>query len=136
MNYTIFYLASAVADGVKRRITYARRLDRASERPNNTCIPAQSLGLARARPSLRAGHRDRQSDAPAAGAGRHGGVLGRHPGGGDCPRPAPRQDTKNVAAPTIAVVSGGFTGIELALELRDRFLAHGVDGRPNGCASC
>jgi NADH dehydrogenase len=31
---------------------------------------------------------------------------------------------KNVAAPTIAVVGAGFTGIELALELRDRILAH------------
>lgn len=35
---------------------------------------------------------------------------------------------KNVAAPTIAVVGAGFTGIELALELRDRLLAHGADG--------
>jgi NADH dehydrogenase len=33
-----------------------------------------------------------------------------------------------VAAPTIAVVGAGFTGIELALELRDRLLAHGGDG--------
>lgn len=33
-----------------------------------------------------------------------------------------------VAAPTIAVVGAGFTGIELALELRDRLLAHGADG--------
>jgi NADH dehydrogenase len=31
---------------------------------------------------------------------------------------------KNVAAPTIAIVGAGFTGIELALELRDRFQAH------------
>ena len=35
---------------------------------------------------------------------------------------------KNVAAPTIAVVGAGFTGIELALELRDRLEAHGADG--------
>jgi NADH dehydrogenase len=34
----------------------------------------------------------------------------------------------NVAAPTIAVVGAGFTGIELALELRDRLLAHGAAG--------
>jgi NADH dehydrogenase len=34
---------------------------------------------------------------------------------------------KSVAAPTVAVVGAGFTGIELALELRDRFLAHGAD---------
>ncbi|HTN97999.1 MAG TPA: FAD-dependent oxidoreductase [Nordella sp.] len=32
---------------------------------------------------------------------------------------------RDVAAPTIAVVGAGFTGIELALELRDRLLAHG-----------
>jgi NADH dehydrogenase len=31
---------------------------------------------------------------------------------------------KTVAAPTIAVVGAGFTGIELALELRDRLAAH------------
>jgi len=37
------------------------------------------------------------------------------------------QIAKTVAAPTIAVVGAGFTGIELALELRDRFLAHGGD---------
>jgi len=35
---------------------------------------------------------------------------------------------KSVAAPTIAVVGAGFTGIELALELRDRFVAHGAEG--------
>lgn len=35
---------------------------------------------------------------------------------------------KTVAAPTIAVVGAGFTGIELALELRDRLVAHGADG--------
>ena len=35
---------------------------------------------------------------------------------------------RNVASPTIAVVGAGFTGIELALELRDRLLAHGADG--------
>src|SRR5690348_3559884 len=33
---------------------------------------------------------------------------------------------RNVAAPTIAVVGAGFTGIELALELRDRLKAHGA----------
>ena len=35
---------------------------------------------------------------------------------------------RDVAEPTIAVVGAGFTGIELALELRDRLLAHGSDG--------
>jgi NADH dehydrogenase len=35
---------------------------------------------------------------------------------------------REVAAPTIAVVGAGFTGIELALELRDRLLTHGGDG--------
>jgi NADH dehydrogenase len=35
---------------------------------------------------------------------------------------------RNVGQPTIAVVGAGFTGIELALELRDRLLAHGADG--------
>jgi NADH:ubiquinone reductase (H+-translocating) len=35
---------------------------------------------------------------------------------------------RDVAEPTIAVVGAGFTGIELALELRDRLLAHGADG--------
>lgn len=35
---------------------------------------------------------------------------------------------RRVAAPTIAVVGAGFTGIELALELRDRLVAHGADG--------
>jgi len=35
---------------------------------------------------------------------------------------------KNVAAPTIAVVGAGFTGIELALELSDRLAAHGANG--------
>ena len=35
---------------------------------------------------------------------------------------------RDVAQPTIAVVGAGFTGIELALELRDRLLAHGADG--------
>jgi NADH dehydrogenase len=34
---------------------------------------------------------------------------------------------RDVAAPTIAVVGAGFTGIELALELRDRLVAHGAD---------
>ena len=33
---------------------------------------------------------------------------------------------RDVAAPTIAVVGAGFTGIELTLELRDRLLAHGA----------
>lgn len=35
---------------------------------------------------------------------------------------------REVAAPTIAVVGAGFTGIELALELRDRLLMHGGGG--------
>jgi NADH dehydrogenase len=35
---------------------------------------------------------------------------------------------RDVAEPTIAVVGAGFTGIELALELRDRLLVHGTDG--------
>jgi NADH dehydrogenase len=35
---------------------------------------------------------------------------------------------RDVAEPTIAVVGAGFTGIELALELRDRLLMHGADG--------
>src|SRR6185436_19726315 len=35
---------------------------------------------------------------------------------------------RRVATPTIAVVGAGFTGIELALELRDRLVAHGADG--------
>src|SRR5271165_3190560 len=35
---------------------------------------------------------------------------------------------RDVAAPTIAVVGAGFTGIELALELRDRLVAHGANG--------
>jgi NADH dehydrogenase len=35
---------------------------------------------------------------------------------------------RNVAAPTIAIVGAGFTGIELALELRDRLKAHRADG--------
>jgi NADH dehydrogenase len=35
---------------------------------------------------------------------------------------------RDVAEPTIAVVGAGFTGIELALELRDRLLAHGANG--------
>jgi len=34
---------------------------------------------------------------------------------------------RDVAAPTIAIVGAGFTGIELALELRDRLVAHGGD---------
>lgn len=34
---------------------------------------------------------------------------------------------RKVASPTIAVVGAGFTGIELALELRDRLVAHGGD---------
>src|SRR5512134_91716 len=32
---------------------------------------------------------------------------------------------RHVAQPTVAVVGAGFTGIELALELRDRLLVHG-----------
>jgi NADH dehydrogenase len=35
---------------------------------------------------------------------------------------------RGVAEPVIAVVGAGFTGIELALELRDRLLAHGAAG--------
>ncbi len=35
---------------------------------------------------------------------------------------------RDVAAPTIAVVGAGFTGIELALELRDRLVAHNANG--------
>jgi NADH dehydrogenase len=35
---------------------------------------------------------------------------------------------RDVPQPTIAVVGAGFTGIELALELRDRLLVHGSDG--------
>jgi NADH:ubiquinone reductase (H+-translocating) len=35
---------------------------------------------------------------------------------------------RDVADPTVAVFGAGFTGIELALELRDRLLAHGADG--------
>jgi len=35
---------------------------------------------------------------------------------------------RDVAQPTIAVVGAGFTGIELALELRDRLKVHGADG--------
>jgi len=35
---------------------------------------------------------------------------------------------RDVAEPTVAVVGAGFTGIELALELRDRLVAHGADG--------
>jgi NADH dehydrogenase len=35
---------------------------------------------------------------------------------------------RDVAEPTIAVVGAGFTGIELALELRDRLKVHGADG--------
>src|SRR5215510_12285589 len=34
---------------------------------------------------------------------------------------------RNVAEPNIAVVGGGFTGIELALELRARLVAHGAN---------
>ena len=33
---------------------------------------------------------------------------------------------RDVAAPTLAVIGAGFTGIELALELRDRLVAHGA----------
>jgi NADH:ubiquinone reductase (H+-translocating) len=38
-----------------------------------------------------------------------------------------REIARDVAAPTIAVVGAGFTGIELALELRDRIKVHGAD---------
>jgi NADH dehydrogenase len=38
-----------------------------------------------------------------------------------------REIARDVAAPTIAIVGAGFTGIELALELRDRLAAHGAD---------
>ena len=41
---------------------------------------------------------------------------------------------RDVAAPTIAVVGAGFTGIELALELRERRTAATL--RPRDCASC
>ena len=37
-----------------------------------------------------------------------------------------RQIAREVDEPTIAVVGAGFTGIELALELRDRMLVHGA----------
>src|SRR5262249_49428925 len=39
-----------------------------------------------------------------------------------------REIVRDVADPTIAVVGSGFTGIELALELRDRLKVHGADG--------
>jgi len=39
-----------------------------------------------------------------------------------------REIAREVAEPTIAVVGAGFTGIELALELRDRLEVHGADG--------
>jgi NADH:ubiquinone reductase (H+-translocating) len=39
-----------------------------------------------------------------------------------------REIAGDVTAPTIAVVGAGFTGIELALELRDRLVAHGANG--------
>jgi NADH:quinone reductase (non-electrogenic) len=39
-----------------------------------------------------------------------------------------REIARDVAEPTIPVVGAGFTGIELALELRDRLLAHGAGG--------
>jgi len=39
-----------------------------------------------------------------------------------------REIARDVTQPTIAVVGAGFTGIELALELRDRLLAHSADG--------
>lgn len=38
-----------------------------------------------------------------------------------------KEIARNLGAPTIAVVGAGFTGIELALELRDRLLAHGAN---------
>src|SRR3954470_1105172 len=39
-----------------------------------------------------------------------------------------REIARDGAEPTIAVVGAGFTGIELALELRDRLLMHSADG--------
>jgi NADH:ubiquinone reductase (H+-translocating) len=39
-----------------------------------------------------------------------------------------REIARDVIEPNIAVVGAGFTGIELALELRDRLLAHGGNG--------
>src|SRR5262245_60798897 len=39
-----------------------------------------------------------------------------------------REIARDVAEPTIAVVGAGFTGIELALELRDRLKVHNADG--------
>ncbi len=38
-----------------------------------------------------------------------------------------RQIARDVTAPAIAVVGAGFAGIELALELRDRLVAHGAE---------
>jgi NADH:ubiquinone reductase (H+-translocating) len=38
-----------------------------------------------------------------------------------------REIARDVAQPTIAVVGAGFAGIELALELRDRLVAHGAN---------
>ena len=39
-----------------------------------------------------------------------------------------REIARNIAEPTIAVVGAGFTGIELALELRDRLKVHSGNG--------
>ena len=40
-----------------------------------------------------------------------------------------KEIARHVARPTIAIVGAGFTGIELALELRDRIAAHGGEAK-------